>query len=110
MKLTMASCNTGFCWQGGIGRGKEFPGWLSWPWLDWLAPGRALNVEGDSPAFDGALPMHRPCTYGLKFADIDGVVVAGGVVLVGYLAIEGEMDETLATVPVHFIIQLRQVA
>jgi hypothetical protein len=71
-------------------------------------------MEGESPEgvpqgppVDGALPARQPCTYGLKFADIDGVVVAGGVVLVGYLAIGGEMDETLASVSVHFITQLR---
>jgi hypothetical protein len=71
-------------------------------------------MEGDSPdgvpqgpPVDGALPARQPCTYGLKFADIDGVVVGGEVVFVGYLAIGGEMDEILASASVEFITRLR---
>lgn len=71
-------------------------------------------MEGESPEgvpqgppVDGALPARQPCTYGLKFADIDGVVVGGGVVFVGCLAIGSEMDVTLTSVSVRFITRLR---
>ena len=72
-------------------------------------------MEGESPEevpqgppVDGALPARQPCTYGLKLADIDGVMVGCGVVVVvGCLVIGGEMDETSASVSVHFITRLR---
>jgi len=61
-------------------------GGLRWPLPEGCAlPGRAPNIDGAAspddvfppqgaplPFDDGALPKCQPCTYGLKFADIDG--------------------------------------